>query len=118
MSARARREIDELYRGHRDEVYRFLLRDLRDPDEAEDVTQTAFLQAYGSVLRGRRPERPRAWLLTIADNLRRRRFVRAASRPREVPLDQVQIAQVERPSVDELRSALEQLPFNQRTALV
>ena len=55
MSARARREIEQLYRGHRDAVYRSVLRDVRDPDEAEDVTQTAFLQAYGSVLRGRRP---------------------------------------------------------------
>ena len=118
MSTRARRELDELYRGHREAVYRFLLRDLRDPHEAEDVTQSAFLQAYGSVLRGRHPERPRAWLLTIADNLRRRRFRRAERRPREVPLDDVDIAAPETPSASELGEALGQLPPQQRSALV
>lgn len=118
MSTRARRELDQLYRGHRDAVYHSLLRDLRDPHEAEDVTQTAFLQAYGSVLRGRRPERPRAWLLTIADNLRRRRFQRSQGRPRHVPLDQVEVAAPETPSATELGAALGELPPQQRSALV
>lgn len=117
MTAQARREIDELYRRHRDAVYRFVLRDTRDPDEAEDVTQTAFLQAYGSFLRGRRPDRPRTWLLAIADNLRRRRFSRARGRPREVTLAE-DVAAADAPVVRELRDALGRLPPNQRSAFV
>ena len=117
MSARARREIEQLYRGHRDAVYRSVLRDVRDPHEAEDVTQTAFLQAYRSVLRGRRPERPLAWLLTIADNLRRRRFVRAHAKPREVALVE-EVAAADAPSASEIRDALEDLPTNQRAAFM
>ena len=118
MSARAREEIEALYRAHRDAVYRSLLRELRDPDEAEDATQTTFLQAYRAILRGGRPARPRAWLLTIADNVRRRKFVRARGRPQEVPLDEDAADIREPPEVEELRDALATLPFNQRSTVV
>ena len=36
----------ELYRGHVGDVYRYSLSVVRDPAEAEDVTQTTFLNAY------------------------------------------------------------------------
>lgn len=110
--------FDELYRTHRGAVYRFLLRDLRNREDAEDATQTAFLQAFSAYRRGSRPERPRAWLLTIADNLRKRRF-RSDRRAHELPLDE---SALERPAPDErvegLQDALAALPFNQRAALV
>jgi RNA polymerase sigma-70 factor (ECF subfamily) len=111
--------FEQLYRRHRASVYRFLLRDLRNPAEAEDATQTAFLQAYSAYKRGTRPERPHAWLITIADNLRKRAFRTRSRRPLEVALDETAIAD-ETPEVDsqELREALETLPFNQRSALV
>jgi DNA-directed RNA polymerase specialized sigma24 family protein len=37
--------FEQLYRQHRRDVYGAVLRDVRDPDEAEDVTQIAFLNA-------------------------------------------------------------------------
>lgn len=110
--------FEELYRNHRGAVYGALLRELRSPQDAEDATQTAFLQAFGAYERGSRPERPRAWLLTIADNLRRRRF-RSDRRAAEVPLDETLVGG--RPSdarVDDLHEALGALPINQRAALV
>jgi RNA polymerase sigma-70 factor, ECF subfamily len=111
--------FEQLYRRHRASVYRFLLRDLRNPAEAEDVTQTAFMQAYRAYKRGTRPERPHAWLITIADNLRKRAFRTRQRRAIEVALDEAAIPD-ERADVDagELREALEALPFNQRSALV
>lgn len=110
--------FEDLYRSHRGAVYGALLRELRSPEDAEDATQTAFLQAFGAYERGSRPERPRAWLLTIADNLRRRRF-RSDRFAAEVPLDETLVAAPTSDArVDDLREALDALPLNQRAALV
>jgi len=83
----ADRSFERIYRRHRREVYGSVLRDVRDPDEAEDVTQAAFLNAYRAMRRGDQPEKPRAWLLTIARNVVRRRAHLRAERPQEVELD-------------------------------
>ena len=85
--ADAERSFERLYRRHRADVFRAALRELGNLHEAEDVTQAAFVDAYRAVLRGTRPDAPRAWLLTIAENVRRRRFRTSLRRPREVPLD-------------------------------
>jgi RNA polymerase sigma-70 factor (ECF subfamily) len=87
VRADAERSFEQLYRGHRGDVYRAALRELGNTQDAEDVTQAAFVDAYRAVLRGTRPEAPRAWLLTIAENVRRRRFRTSLKRPREEPLD-------------------------------
>ena len=57
------------------------LRMLRDPGEAEDVAQQAFLNAYRAIARfdGRRPFRH--WLLRIATNLCRNRLAERRRRP-------------------------------------
>jgi RNA polymerase sigma factor (sigma-70 family) len=81
------RSFERIYRRHRREVYGSVLRDVRDPDEAEDVTQAAFLNAFRALRRGDRPEKPRAWLLTIARNVVRRRARLRAVRPQEVELE-------------------------------
>jgi RNA polymerase sigma-70 factor (ECF subfamily) len=57
-----------------------------DPDEAEDVVQKAFVKAFRSLSRIRRPTSLESWLRTIVyttsiDHLRRRK------RKRELPLD-------------------------------
>ena len=81
------RSFERIYQRHRREVYGSVLRDVRDPDEAEDVTQAAFLNAFRALRRGDRPEKPRAWLLTIARNVVRRRARLRAERPPEVELE-------------------------------
>ena len=83
----ADRSFERIYRRHRREVYGSVLRDVRDPDEAEDVTQAAFLNAFRAMRRGDEPEKPRAWLLTIARNVVRRRARLRSVRPQEVELD-------------------------------
>jgi RNA polymerase sigma-70 factor (ECF subfamily) len=85
--ALADRSFERLYRRHRRDVYGFALRAVRDPDDAEDVTQVAFLNAYRALHRGDEPEKPRAWLLTIANNVARRQFRERALRPHEVELN-------------------------------
>jgi RNA polymerase sigma factor (sigma-70 family) len=112
------RSFERLYRRHRADVYRALLRELGNREDAEDVMQTAFLDAYRALERGGRPERPRAWLLTIAENARRRRFRAQRRRPEEAALSYEPAAGEAEVTAAELRDALERLPPNQRAVLV
>jgi len=117
---KAGRDLERLYERHKRDVYRFVLRDVRDPDEAEDITQTAFLDAFRALRRGDEPERPQAWLLTIAQNAARRRYRTRAGHLPEVELDADFLAAPDRegPSADDIRIALERLRPAQREALV
>jgi RNA polymerase sigma-70 factor (ECF subfamily) len=68
--------FDEIYEEYADTVYSFLRYKIRDVHLAEDILQDTFLAAYREMTAGRLPERPKAWLLTIAhrrmvDRLRR-----------------------------------------------
>jgi RNA polymerase sigma-70 factor (ECF subfamily) len=114
------RTFERLYRRHAGDVYRYALGLLRDPSEAEDATQTAFLNAYRALVSGEEPRAPKAWLLTIVHNVCRMRRRALARRPREVPLEDHPIAAVEdeRPRLDVVLAALAELPLNQRAALV
>ena len=67
-----------LFEANHDRIYRYLLRFVRNPAEAEDLTQETFLRAYrrGDSLRD--PEAVRGWLYRIAthaalDRLRQRK---------------------------------------------
>src|SRR3954462_12248481 len=115
-------EFEALYREHARRVYRYALAVLRNPADAEDVTQTTFMNAYRAMQNGTEPQKPENWLIRIAHNACRTRFIRAANRPTEVPLDEtvhdVAVPDDERPNLRELLRALGQLPFNQRSALV
>jgi RNA polymerase sigma-70 factor (ECF subfamily) len=118
---RADASFERLYRRHRHEVYGAVLRDLRDPEEAEDVTQIAFLNAYRAMRRGERPEKPRAWLVTIARNVCRRRYRTLAARPQEVGLDPeitAAVLDVDGPTSEEIVAAIRRLPENQRKAIL
>src|ERR671933_1001371 len=114
--------FERLYRRYGREVYRYSLAVLRNPADAEDITQTTFLNAYRAYLRGEEPVRPRNWLIKIAHNACRSRHLRAVRRPQEVPLEEtvaaLRVPPDEAPKVEELLAALGRLPFNQRAALV
>ena len=115
------RSFERLYRRHVRDVYGYALGVLGNPSDAEDVTQTTFLNAYRALSRGERVANPRGWLLTIAQNVCRQRFRSAARRPREVELDPELVeafAADEAPAADEIRTAMMHLAFNQRAVLV
>src|SRR5690349_1579409 len=116
----ADRTFERLYRRHSADVYRYALALLRDPNDAEDATQTAFMNAYRALVRGEQPKSPKAWLLAIVHNVCRMRRRALARRPREVPLDDHPLPTVddERPRLDVVLAALAELPLNQRAALV
>ncbi len=111
-----------LYRRYVKDVYHYALALLRNPADAEDVTQTTFLNAYRAWKRGAEIEKPQNWLIKIAHNVARTRYARAGRRVKEVPLEdhveQLAAPEEERPNVEGVLRALGRLPFNQRAAIV
>ena len=125
LAYRLRRDFDgsfeTVYKNHVRDVYGFALSILGNPDDAEDVTQTTFLNAYRALQRGEKVRNLRAWLFAIAHNVCRQRFRTNARRPQQVELDpDVAEAYVDEdaPTAEEIRKAMSHLNFNQRTILV
>ncbi|CAN5174893.1 hypothetical protein BH09ACT13_BH09ACT13_10040 [soil metagenome] len=117
----ASRELDSLYRRHGGEIYRYALAVLGNHADAEDVTQTTFLNAYRALEQGVRPRKPINWLLTIASNVVKERFRHDQARPRQVALDRELAstpAEDDAPTVGELLTALSKIPPQQRQAIV
>ena len=114
--------FEALYRRYVKDVYHYALALLRNPADAEDVTQTTFLNAYRAYTRGIEVEKPQNWLIKIAHNVARSRYARAGRRVKEVPLEdhveQLALPEADRPDVHGVLHALGRLPFNQRAALV
>jgi RNA polymerase sigma-70 factor (ECF subfamily) len=124
--ARRRREgvdaaFERFYSEHVAEVYQYALAVLGNSADAEDVTQQTFLNAYRAFQRGERPRKAHNWLIKIAHNVCRMRWRESSRRPQEVPLERAGepvALDAEKPSLDEVLSALAKLPFNQRAAIV
>jgi RNA polymerase sigma-70 factor, ECF subfamily len=73
--------IEDLFQRHHGEIYAYLVRMLRDPELAADLTQDAFIKAYRAHDTLEDPAHARAWLYQIAhrvalDEIRRRKIVR------------------------------------------
>jgi RNA polymerase sigma factor (sigma-70 family) len=114
--------FETLYRSHVKDVYHYALALLRNPADAEDVTQTTFLNAYRAYQRGEEIRKPQNWLIKIAHNVARTRYAHASRRVKEVPLEdhvgQLAVTDDEKPNIEGVLQALGRLPFNQRAALV
>jgi RNA polymerase sigma factor (sigma-70 family) len=114
--------FESLYRRYVKDVYHYALALLRNPADAEDVTQTTFLNAYRAYQRGIEIEKPQNWLIKIAHNVARTRYARASRRVKEVPLEDhvegLAASESDVPDLHEVMKALGRLPFNQRAALV
>ena len=120
--SRSDRAFERMYRRYVGDVYRYALAVMRNPADAEDVTQTTFMNAYRAyVEKGNRPEKPQNWLIAIAHNVCRQRFRQSARRPSEVSFEDDiadTVVDDEAPSGEDIRRALSHLAFNQRAALV
>jgi len=73
--------VEALFAKHHGEIYAYLLRMLREPELAADLTQDAFVKAYKNYETLEKPENARAWLYQIAhrvalDEIRRRKIIR------------------------------------------
>ncbi len=117
------RAFRELMLRHQDAVYGFARRLLGDAQEAEDVTQETFLRLYRASGRYRPEASLRTFLLRITKNIcidhHRKKRPELMDRLPEIiaeqtPLDLLQSA-IE---TDRLERAVENLPANQRAALL
>ena len=73
--------VETLFAKHHGEIYAYLMRMMRDPEMAADMTQDAFVKAYKNYASLEKPENARAWLYQIAhrvalDEIRRRKIIR------------------------------------------
>jgi len=115
------RSFERLYRKHAGDVYRYALVVLRNQADAEDVTQTTFLNAYRAMENGERPRSPQNWLIAIAHNVCRQRFRQSQRRPSEVAYEEElaeAVVDEDAISAEDIRRALGHIAFNQRAALV
>ncbi|PCG15755.1 RNA polymerase sigma factor [Sphingomonas adhaesiva] len=133
LAAAGREEaFAEIMQRHRQAVYRVIVTNVGDPDEALDLVQETFVSAHGA-LRRYDPARPMAaWLARIAINKcrdwGRRRAVRRAFRFM-VPIEDVadrqadetpgqDVGTADRQELARMRRAIADLPASQREPLV
>jgi RNA polymerase sigma-70 factor (ECF subfamily) len=117
--------VESLFAKHHGEIYAYLLRMLREPELAADLTQDAFVKAYKNYDTLEKPENARAWLYQIAhrvalDELRRRKIIRFVPWTGE---SRVSVPSAERVVLEgrfsgDLERALNRIPERQRSALL
>ena len=117
--------VEQLFAAHHSEIYAYLIRMLRDPELAADLTQDAFVKAYKAYDTLEKPENARAWLYQIAhrvalDHIRRQKIVRFMPWTGE---SHGAAPSTERLVMDthlsgDLQRALEKIPERQRAALL
>ena len=121
----ARAFVEGLFARHHGEINAYLVRMLRDPELAADLTQDAFVRAYRAYADLDDLSKARAWLYQIAhrvalDEIRRRkiiRFVPWAGESRGSSPSAERMALESHLSGD-LERALNRIPERQRSALV
>lgn len=112
-----REAFDELVRRYQDAVYNFAFYVLRDPDDAMDVAQETFLQAYVNIRKYDSRYAVYTWLVAIARNLCRKRK-RGKRRDRTGPAAGNSSTEKFDTGPHKLGEALEGLSRDQRMALV
>lgn len=115
----------ELYEKYARRIYGFCFGRLRSREEAEDATQSTFLNAFRGLQRGVAPEHEAAWLYKIAENVCLTRQ-RSSTRRRRVESpedlqalqDVLPTATLESDELFHLPEALRAMPEQQRRALL
>jgi RNA polymerase sigma-70 factor (ECF subfamily) len=117
--------VETVFGKHQGEIYAYLLRMMRDPEVAADMTQDTFIKAYKNYATLEKPENARAWLYQIAhrvalDEIRRRKIVRFlpwTGEARGSAPSAEHLVMDARLSGD-LQRALQRIPERQRAALL
>ena len=127
--------FDVLVKKYQHKIVKLVMRYVRDPTEALDVSQEAFLKAYRALPGFRGESAFYTWLYRIAINTAKNYLVAARRRPLEYDLDpqdpeqydtQARLKDVDTPEglalSNEIRQtvnrAIEQLPDDLRTAII
>jgi RNA polymerase sigma-70 factor (ECF subfamily) len=113
--------VEDFYDRYSGLVYRFCLRELGSREEAEDVVQETFLNAWRRMDEGFTPDTPGSWLLRIAGNLCVSRHRARAARVQTTPMvDETRLAgpDLELGQAAMLSAALAELTHSQRQVFV
>ncbi|GDY30921.1 RNA polymerase sigma factor SigM [Gandjariella thermophila] len=115
----------ELVRRHRDRMWAVAMRTLRDPEEAADALQEAFISAYRAAASFRAESQVTTWLHRIVvnaclDRMRRRQARPTVPLPEEGPGEPAAPRDVmaERETHLVVQQALDTLPAEQRLPIV
>jgi RNA polymerase sigma factor (sigma-70 family) len=108
------RSLERIFRHHAGDVYRYALALLREPSDAEEVTQTTFLNAHRALRRGASPTTAQRWLIDIAHDVCRYR----SGEPPRIESEAEVIEPGAVPTFADVRRAIAELPYRERTALV
>src|SRR5918996_1903308 len=117
------RHAETLFEEHSGRIYRFCMRRLGCPQEAEDALQATYLNAWRSLKAGTRPHDAVPWLFQIAANVC---TTVLRNRSRRGPVELLSAADIEHVASTEVDSdellglteALEALPERQRQAIL
>jgi RNA polymerase sigma-70 factor (ECF subfamily) len=118
------------YEAHRVKIYRFLVGQGLDPDNAQELTQEVFVQLFVALKGGRKIESEQAWLYRVASNLAVN-YWRREGGPMWVELDSAQdvvensssldstpeMAAVEGQKLRRVAAAMANLPKEQRLSI-
>src|SRR5687768_17718015 len=83
---RTDRAFERIYRQNVRSVYGYAIAMLHSPEDAEDVTQATFLNAFRAFERGERPGSPDNWLISIVHGICDQR-ARQEAKIEAVPFD-------------------------------
>lgn len=121
----ARAFVEGLFARHHGEIHAYLVRMLRDPELAADLTQDAFVRAYRAHADLADASKARAWLYQIAhrvalDEIRRRRIIRFVPWTGEArgSAPSAERTVLEARISGDLERALRRIPERQRSALL
>jgi RNA polymerase sigma-70 factor (ECF subfamily) len=94
-----------IFKGDYNRIFRYIMSMVRDTAEAEDLTQETFLRAYRARNSLQDEGAQTAWLYRIATNVcldRFRQSARRAPMESETDLDQVEVAEPDTPSLQQV----------------
>ncbi len=97
--------FDLLYRAYFPRVYRFALKRLRDPAEAEDVTQEVFMTVFSVLASYRGNSSLLVWIFGITRNTVNRRFRRVKPRMESIDGDSARQISAETATIDRVVDA-------------
>jgi RNA polymerase sigma-70 factor (ECF subfamily) len=97
--------FDLLYQAYFPRVYRFALKRLRDPGEAEDVTQEVFMTVFSVLASYRGKSSLLVWIFGITRNTVNRRFRRVKPRMESIDGDSARQISADTASVERVIDA-------------
>ncbi len=109
------REIGDIFARRADMVYRIACAYVKNAADAEDITQTAFLQLIRKAPRFENEEHEKAWLIRTTSNLSKN-FLKHWWRKREA-IDENAVPDADETGPDEVMEAIRALPETYRTVV-